>query len=73
LREDRSFHTIQSIEASFRQYSDLQGTEVGNHILSAATRYLAAHAPTARAQGQTYNIAERLYRGDRVFESFIAD
>lgn len=40
----------------------------GKHVLIAAG-YLVAHAPTARAQGQTYNIAERLYHGDRLFES----
>jgi nitrite reductase/ring-hydroxylating ferredoxin subunit len=68
LREDRSFHTIQTVEASFRQYSALRGTDAGNHVLIAAARYLAAHAPTARSQGQTYSIAERLYHGDRLFE-----
>jgi len=31
-------------------------------------RYLAAHAPTMRAQGRTWNIASRLHHGDRVFE-----
>jgi hypothetical protein len=36
-------------------------------ILVAATRYLAAHAPTVRAQGQTYRIARRLQRGERLF------
>ena len=35
---------------------------------SAASRYLAAHSPTMRAHGQTYQIAERLHRGDRLFE-----
>ena len=34
----------------------------------AAARYLEAHAPTARAQGQTYQIAERLHRGERLYE-----
>jgi hypothetical protein len=34
----------------------------------AAARYLAAHAPTVRAQGQTYQIARRLSRGERFFE-----
>jgi hypothetical protein len=36
--------------------------------LIAAARYLAAHAPTARAQGQTYSIALRLHRGERIYE-----
>ena len=36
--------------------------------LIAAARYLAAHAPTARSQRQTYEIARRLHRGERVYE-----
>jgi hypothetical protein len=68
LREDRDFHTIQMIEAAFRQYGYLHGTDAGTHVLIAAARYLAAHAPTMRAQGQTYQIAHRLARGDNLFE-----
>jgi nitrite reductase/ring-hydroxylating ferredoxin subunit len=68
LREDRDFHTIQTVEAAFRQYRFLEGSEAGSHVLIAAARYLAAHAPTVRAQGQTYEIANRLHRGDRLFE-----
>lgn len=68
LREDRDFHTIQMIEAAYRQYALRRGTPTGTHVLIAATRYLAAHAPTVRAQGQTYQIAQRLYRGERLFE-----
>jgi hypothetical protein len=68
LREDRDFHTIQMLEAARREYALLHGTPEAAHVLIAATRYLAAHAPTARAQGQTYTIALRLRRGDRLFE-----
>lgn len=68
LREDRNFHTIQCIEATFRQYHELRGTQAGVHVLIAAARYLAAHAPTMRAQGQTYQIAYRLTRGEKLFE-----
>jgi nitrite reductase/ring-hydroxylating ferredoxin subunit len=53
LREDRDFHTIQMIEAAFRQYSQRRGTPEGTNVLIAAARYLAAHAPTMRAQGQS--------------------
>jgi nitrite reductase/ring-hydroxylating ferredoxin subunit len=67
LREDRDFHTIQDLEAAVRQYSMLPRGAGANVILSTA-RYLAAHSPTVRAQGQTYQIAERLFRGDRLFE-----
>ena len=68
LREDRDFHTIQMIEAAFRQYSQRRGTPEGTNVLIAAARYLAAHAPTMRAQGQTFTIAQRLQRGERLFE-----
>ena len=68
LREDRAFHTIQMVEAAFRQFQRLKGSEAGIHVLVAAARYLAAHSPTVRAQGQTYEIAYRLHRGDRIFE-----
>lgn len=72
LREDRDFHTIQSVEAAFRQHERLQATEPNSveavNVLVAAGRYLAAHAPTVRAQGQTYQIASRLHRGEAVDE-----
>jgi hypothetical protein len=45
----------------------LKGT-TANDVLMAAARYLAAHAPTVRAQNQTYQIALRLHRGKKVFE-----
>ena len=67
-REDRNFHTIQAIEAAFAQYALLQGTPEAAHVLIAAARYLAAHAPTVRAQGQTFQIAERLHRGEKLYE-----
>jgi nitrite reductase/ring-hydroxylating ferredoxin subunit len=67
LREDRDFHTIQDLEAAVRQYSMLPRGGGANVMISTA-RYLAAHSPTVRAQGQTYQIAERLFRGDRLFE-----
>jgi nitrite reductase/ring-hydroxylating ferredoxin subunit len=68
LREDRDFHTIQCVEAAFRQYELLGPGEAGTHALVAAARYLAAHAPTMRAQGQTFQIARRLHRGENLFE-----
>lgn len=68
LREDRNFHTIQAIEAAFRQYDLLHGTAAGTHLLIAAARYLAAHCPTMRSQGQTYDIARRLSRGEVLHE-----
>ncbi|MDQ3727475.1 MAG: Rieske (2Fe-2S) protein, partial [Thermoproteota archaeon] len=74
LREDRSFHTIQMVEAAFRQKTELQrlqvldGIKPISHVLIAATRYLAAHTPSARAQGQTFEIALRLNKGGKLYE-----
>jgi nitrite reductase/ring-hydroxylating ferredoxin subunit len=68
LREDRDFHTIQMMEGAFRQFGQLRGGPAGVHVLVAAARYLAAHAPTVRAEGQTFQIAYRLHRGETIFE-----
>lgn len=74
LREDRSFHTIQMLEAAFRQKTELQrlqildSTKPISHVFIAASRYLAAHTPTARAQGQTFEIAWRLHQGGKLYE-----
>ena len=68
LREDRDFHTIQSVEAAFRQLDRLGPGDDARTVLIAAARYLAAHAPTVRAQGQTFEIAWRLHRGERLYE-----
>jgi nitrite reductase/ring-hydroxylating ferredoxin subunit len=68
LREDRNFHTIQCLDAAFRQSQLLAGTPQATHVLVAAARYLAAHAPTMRAQEQTYTIALRLHRGEKLYE-----
>jgi nitrite reductase/ring-hydroxylating ferredoxin subunit len=76
LREDRNFHSIQMIEAAFRQYSLLTANDSENnssntkgvHILVAAARYLAAHSPTMRSQGHTYQTANQLYHGEHLFE-----
>jgi nitrite reductase/ring-hydroxylating ferredoxin subunit len=67
LREDRNFHTIQCLEAAARQHELLDGEEARLPLIAAA-RYLAAHAPTARAQRQTYEIARRLHRGEKIYE-----
>jgi len=78
LREDRNFHSIQMIEAVFRQYSlastddNYQDNDVNSatrtHMLVAAARYLAAHSPTMRSQGRTCQIANQLYHGEHLFE-----
>jgi nitrite reductase/ring-hydroxylating ferredoxin subunit len=68
LREDRNFHTIQCVEAGVRQHLLLRGSDEAGLPLLAAARYLAAHASTARSQRQTYEIARRLHRGERIYE-----
>jgi nitrite reductase/ring-hydroxylating ferredoxin subunit len=68
LREDRNFHTIQCVEAGVRQHELLRGSDEASLPLLAAARYLAAHASTARSQRQTYEIALRLHRGERIYE-----
>jgi hypothetical protein len=64
VREDRNFHTIQCVEAAARQH-ELTGDGLP---LIAAARYLAAHATTSRSQRQTFEIARRLHRGERLYE-----
>jgi hypothetical protein len=76
LREDRNFHSIQMIEAIFRQYSFLCADSDNNEdnstrmapLLVAAAKYLAAHSPTMRSQGHTYQVANQLYHGENLFE-----
>jgi len=75
LREDRNFHSIQMLEAAFRQYSqqvnnsddDINNSGMVN-ILLAVSRYLAAHSPTIRSQNRTYQIANQLHHGEQLFE-----
>ncbi len=72
LREDAGFHSIQSLEAAAGQYLSLaarpETAEYAPHALVAAARYLGAHFPTPRSANQTYLIALRLNRGEKVFE-----
>lgn len=72
LREDRNFHTIQMIEATCRQYNMVVQAKIPlvdqASILIAAARYLAAHSPTVRGQGQMFEIASRLHHGSKLYE-----
>jgi hypothetical protein len=71
LREDRNFHSIQMIEAAYRQYSLLDNEDNNStrvNILLAVSRYLAAHSPTMRSQDRTYQIANQLHHGEELFE-----
>ena len=68
LREDADFHSFQIVDAAFRQFESRRGTESGRHVLIGLSRFLAAHSPTPRAEGQTYQIALRLQRGEELFQ-----
>jgi nitrite reductase/ring-hydroxylating ferredoxin subunit len=68
VRENRNFHTIQCVEAAIRQHELLAGSNDAVLPLVAAARYLAAHAATTRSQRQTFEIARRLHRGERLYE-----
>ncbi|WP_459888669.1 Rieske (2Fe-2S) protein [Halostagnicola bangensis] len=77
LREDAGFHTLQNVEAAFRQF-DLARERIGRADsddvrqwvpLIATARYLAAHFPTRREAEQTFTIAARLNRGETIHES----
>jgi nitrite reductase/ring-hydroxylating ferredoxin subunit len=68
VRENRNFHTIQCVEAAVRQHELLTATGDEALPLIAAARYLAAHATTTRSQHQTFEIARRLHRGERLYE-----
>ena len=67
VRENRNFHTIQCVEAAVRQHGLLAGDEAALPLVAAA-RYLAAHATTTRSQRQTFDIARRLHRGEKLYE-----
>jgi hypothetical protein len=68
LREDSGFHTYQAVEASFRLHEQSGDSRRSAHALVAAARYVAAHTPTRRAGVQTFEIAQRLLRGDSLME-----
>ncbi|WP_312113213.1 Rieske (2Fe-2S) protein [Brevibacillus reuszeri] len=74
LREDAEFHSFQMYEAAVVEYelwatrNDAFAIRAGETMLLAATRYLAAHAPTPREQPHIARIATRLHRGERLFE-----
>jgi nitrite reductase/ring-hydroxylating ferredoxin subunit len=69
LREDAGFHAFQIVDAAFKQYQARRGTDAGRRVLIGMARYLAAHAPTPRAVGQTYHIALRLHRGEELYQA----
>ena len=69
LREDAGFHTLQNLSAAFRRFDALDDEAERRLALVAGARYLAAHTPTRREREQTFSIATRLHRGERLHEA----
>ncbi|MFC6824170.1 Rieske (2Fe-2S) protein [Halopelagius fulvigenes] len=69
LREDAGFHTFQALEAGFSQIDVRDDPEEIRTLFVAVARYLAAHFPTRREREQTFTIAARLHRGERIHEA----
>ena len=68
LREDAGFHSFQLVDAGFKQFGLREGADAGRKVLIGMSRFLAAHSPTPRAVGQTYQIALRLQRGEEIYQ-----
>ena len=68
LREDAGFHSFQLVDAGFKQFGLREGSDAGRKVLIGMSRFLAAHSPTPRAVGQTYQIALRLQRGEEIYQ-----
>ncbi|MFB6126544.1 MAG: Rieske (2Fe-2S) protein [Halolamina sp.] len=81
VREDAGFHTFQALEAGFAQVAEHGAadpaaepgpgrvTDRQRTLLVAVARYMAAHFPTRREREQTFSIAARLHRGERIHEA----
>jgi nitrite reductase/ring-hydroxylating ferredoxin subunit len=69
LREDANFHTLQNVEAAFARFDDSESEAERRLALVACARYMAAHFPTRRSAEQTFSIATRLHRGERLHEA----
>jgi len=68
LREDADFHTLQNVEAGFRQFEVAENDNQRRLALLAPARYLAAHSPTRREREQTVAIAQRLFDGEAIHQ-----
>ncbi|QKG83752.1 Rieske (2Fe-2S) protein [Kroppenstedtia pulmonis] len=74
LREDAEFHSFQMTEAAMAEHDEWERVEsefaedAKRTLILALTRYLAAHAPTARELPHTARIAWRLHKGDNLFQ-----
>ena len=69
LREDADFHTLQNVEGHFARFSQAEDDWERRLCLMAPARYMAAHFPTRRSNEQTFSIATRLHRGEKLHEA----
>ena len=69
LREDADFHTLQNVTWGLERFDDATDETEQRLALIAPARYMAAHFPTRRANEQTFSIATRLHRGERLHEA----
>jgi nitrite reductase/ring-hydroxylating ferredoxin subunit len=69
VREDAGFHTFQALEAGFTQAGIRDDGAERRVLLVAVARYLSAHFPTRREREQTFTIADRLHRGEKIYEA----
>jgi len=69
LSEDTEFHWFQVYEASMRQVAAWpEGSDEAALILTGLARFLAAHTPTRRELPTVVRIAQRLRRGEALYE-----
>ena len=68
VREDLDFHSLQVLEAGAVQCDYHRDPKRSEQILLGVVRNLAAHCPTIRAGFQTATIAQRLHRGEKLYE-----
>lgn len=68
VREDAEFHTFQLVEATIRTLDFVSDRDLRRVMLVGAARYIAAHSPTDRSLPQTIKIAQRLQRGEALYE-----
>ena len=64
LREDAGFHSFQIYDAALRLAERFGERPETDDVLTGASRFLTAHAPTVRSMNQTYETAARLHRGE---------
>lgn len=67
LREDGVFHEFQAYEAGLQQSRTFAGRPEGDHVLIGVARFLASKFPTQRQANQTFDIATRLHRGEKLY------